>query len=149
MNFVISIRWTLCEIGSLQQGEKTIFFTIFCGRLHSDINFHYHPLQRGHKGNLQTYNIRGSHNGVDELWVFCEETTYVLVNRHQLFRCVRLQNSPMIFNCSYTNLCPRSRPVANPDPKGSSRGRVYNGVFPRTTRPHLWIRTRHWSRCII
>jgi hypothetical protein len=96
MNFVISIRWTLSEIGSLvcQKGEKTTFLTIFCGYLHSDINFHYHPLQRAHKGNLQTCDLRGSHNGVDELWVFCKETPCALVNRHQLFRspcCVRLQ----------------------------------------------------------
>jgi len=88
INFVISIRWTLCEIGSLvcQQGDKITIFAIFCGYLHSDINCHYHPLQRAHKHNVQTFDIRGSHNGVDELWVVFEETPCALVNRHQLFR---------------------------------------------------------------
>ena len=140
-------------ISSLPTGRQNNFFlTIFYGYLHSDINCHYHPLQRAHKVNVQACDIRGSHNGVDELWVVCEETPCSLVNSHQLFRssrCVRLQDSPMIFNCSYTNLCPRFRPVANTDPKGSSRGMVYNAVFPRTTIPHLRIRIRHWSRCII
>jgi len=125
---------------------------MFCGYLHSDVNCHYHPLQSAQKGNVQTRDIRGSQNGVDELRVVWEETPCALVNRHQLFRssrCVRLQDSPMIFNYSYTNLCPRFRPVANPDPKGSSRGMVHSAVFPRTTRPHLRVRIRHWSRCII
>ena len=54
---------SLCEIDSLvcQHGEKRAVFTIFCGYLHSDINFHYDTLKRAHKGKLKIFEVRGSH----------------------------------------------------------------------------------------